>query len=139
MKHDDAMGYIDNNLITGEVVTHRARLHWILFVQPPAIGIAIFAPRFFRTSSKSVLSFQPARCSQSGFAILIVSTIPFLMDRTNKERTVSLNTAYGALCAHVLKITIRPFCFAYPSDVVTLQRATLGPALTPWAIALHKC
>jgi hypothetical protein len=42
-------------------------------------------------------------------AILIVSTIPFLLDTTNKGCTVSLNAAYGTLCAHVLEITIRPF------------------------------
>jgi len=30
------MGYIDQNLIAGETVVHRARLHWIIFLWPAA-------------------------------------------------------------------------------------------------------
>ena len=37
------MGYVDKNLIASEVVTYRARLHWIFFVKPILIGFAIIA------------------------------------------------------------------------------------------------
>ena len=33
------MGYIENNLISGETVTYRARLHWIVLVKPAFISI----------------------------------------------------------------------------------------------------
>ena len=34
------MSYVDSNLITGEHVVHRARLHWIIYV--PGISLFIF-------------------------------------------------------------------------------------------------
>ena len=37
------MGYIEKNLISGESVTYRARLHWILFVKPGLVSLAIIA------------------------------------------------------------------------------------------------
>jgi hypothetical protein len=35
------MGYVDENLITGEVVTYRARLHWISLTTASVIGVVI--------------------------------------------------------------------------------------------------
>jgi hypothetical protein len=37
------VGYIDDNLITGEVVTYRARLHRIMFLKPILIALTIIA------------------------------------------------------------------------------------------------
>ena len=37
----DVMSYIDQNLISGEAVTYKAQLHWIVFVQPVLLSIAI--------------------------------------------------------------------------------------------------
>jgi uncharacterized membrane protein YdbT with pleckstrin-like domain len=37
------MGYVDKNLISDEAVTYRARLHWILFVKPALIALAVIA------------------------------------------------------------------------------------------------
>ncbi len=34
------MGYVDNNLISGEHVTYKARLHWIVFIKPALISMA---------------------------------------------------------------------------------------------------
>jgi uncharacterized membrane protein YdbT with pleckstrin-like domain len=35
------MGYIDQNLISGETVTYRARLHWTLFVKPALFSLVM--------------------------------------------------------------------------------------------------
>jgi uncharacterized membrane protein YdbT with pleckstrin-like domain len=37
------MAYVDKNLITGETVTYRARLHWVLFVKPALIALLTIA------------------------------------------------------------------------------------------------
>lgn len=37
------MGYADNNLIAGERVTYRVRLHWILLLKPALISFAVLA------------------------------------------------------------------------------------------------
>lgn len=37
------MGYVESNLIAGERITYRARLHWILLVQPALVSIALAA------------------------------------------------------------------------------------------------
>ena len=39
-QHDN-MAYVDHNLITGETVTYRGRLHWILFVKPCLVSLII--------------------------------------------------------------------------------------------------
>src|SRR5947208_8714687 len=42
-RYNAPVGYVENNLITGEAVTYRARLHWILFVKPTLIALVIIA------------------------------------------------------------------------------------------------
>jgi uncharacterized membrane protein YdbT with pleckstrin-like domain len=37
------MGYVENNLITGESISYRARLHWLLFIKPALIASVIIA------------------------------------------------------------------------------------------------
>lgn len=36
------MGYIDENLMNGEQVVHRSKLHWIVFLMPIALIIIAF-------------------------------------------------------------------------------------------------
>ncbi|HEX9800497.1 MAG TPA: PH domain-containing protein [Thermoanaerobaculia bacterium] len=33
------MGYVDRNLVSGEAVEYRARLHWVIFVAPLALAL----------------------------------------------------------------------------------------------------
>ena len=40
------MGYVDQRLTTGESVLYRARLHWVIFAAPVAIGAAGVALQF---------------------------------------------------------------------------------------------
>jgi uncharacterized membrane protein YdbT with pleckstrin-like domain len=73
------VGYVDNNLITGEAVTYRARLHWILFVKPVLIGlalIAIVAWIFYAADLGKVLSAQVALLVWVG--VLVISAVPVL-------------------------------------------------------------
>lgn len=37
------MAYVDNNLISGENVTYRGRLHWILLVKPGLVSLVLLA------------------------------------------------------------------------------------------------
>ena len=44
------MGYIDNNLMSGEKITYRAYLHWVVFLSPiiwPLIAVFVIAFLFF--------------------------------------------------------------------------------------------
>ena len=78
------MGYIDKNLISGESVMHRARLHWILFVKPGLVSlvlIAIAAALFFHTDYAWI-----------GAVLLVMSVIPILVaavDRSSAEFAVT--------------------------------------------------
>lgn len=38
------MSYIDSNLLAGETVVYRTRLHWILFIGPVLFTIVVLAP-----------------------------------------------------------------------------------------------
>lgn len=45
------MSYIENNLVTGETLVHRGRLHWVIFLWPiiwllVAIGSAIYIGKY---------------------------------------------------------------------------------------------
>jgi uncharacterized membrane protein YdbT with pleckstrin-like domain len=73
------VGYVDNNLITGEAVAYRARLHWILFVKPVLIGlalIAIVAVIFYAADLSEVLSTQAVLLMW--VVVLVISAVPVL-------------------------------------------------------------
>ena len=73
------MGYVENNLITGESVSYRARLHWLLFVKPALIAsviIAIAVFVFYAADLAKVLSTQTALLVWIG--ILVISALPVL-------------------------------------------------------------
>ncbi len=46
------MGYVDDNLMPGEQVTHRARLHWTIFVSLKALLTLFIAPLVARATSE---------------------------------------------------------------------------------------
>ena len=49
------MGYIDQNLISGEAVAYKARMHWIIFVQPllfTIVFVGIAALMFYLSIEK---------------------------------------------------------------------------------------
>ncbi len=46
------MGYVESNLMAGEEVTHRTRLHWTIFVSPRAILTLFIAPLVARATSE---------------------------------------------------------------------------------------
>lgn len=73
------MGYVENNLIAGEAVTYRARLHWILLVKPILIALVIIAIGglvFYAANSREVLSAEAAL--GLWLAVLIVAAVPVL-------------------------------------------------------------
>ena len=46
------MGYVDDNLMPGERVTHRTRLHWTIFVSLKALLTLFIAPIVARATSE---------------------------------------------------------------------------------------
>jgi uncharacterized membrane protein YdbT with pleckstrin-like domain len=73
------VGYIDNNLISGEVVTYRARLHWILFVKPILIALAIIAVSaliFYAADLGNELSTQAILLA--AMVIVVISAGPLI-------------------------------------------------------------
>jgi len=73
------VGYVENNLITGEAVTYCARLHWILFVKPSLIALAIiafFAMVFYSADLTNVLSTGAAL--GLWLVVLIIAAVPVL-------------------------------------------------------------
>jgi uncharacterized membrane protein YdbT with pleckstrin-like domain len=46
------MGYVDDNLMAGEQVTHRTRLHWTIFLSPKALLTLFVAPLVARATSE---------------------------------------------------------------------------------------
>jgi uncharacterized membrane protein YdbT with pleckstrin-like domain len=75
----NVMGYVENNLISGESVCYRARLHWLLFVKPVLIAIVIIAIAVFvfsETDSSRALSTQTALLVWIG--VLVLSALPVL-------------------------------------------------------------
>jgi uncharacterized membrane protein YdbT with pleckstrin-like domain len=73
------VGYVDKNLITGEAVTYRARLHWILFIKPCLVSLALIAIAgliFYAADLGHVLSAQAALLVWVG--VLVISALPVL-------------------------------------------------------------
>ena len=73
------MGYVEDNLITGESISYRARLHWLLFIKPALIAIVIMAIAgfiFYAADLGKVLSTQTALLVWIG--VLVISAAPVL-------------------------------------------------------------
>jgi uncharacterized membrane protein YdbT with pleckstrin-like domain len=73
------MGYVEDNLITGEKVSYRARLHWLLFIKPALIAIVIIglaAFVFYAADLGRTLSAQTALLIWIG--ILVIADLPLL-------------------------------------------------------------
>ena len=47
------MGYVESNLVRGEAVTYRARLHWIVLFWPALIGFFFGLPGLTMTGMAS--------------------------------------------------------------------------------------
>lgn len=65
------MSYVDSNLMTGEQVIHRARLHWGIFVLPAIlifIGLIIFIAAAVSGGAGAVV----------GFIVLLIFAIPMI-------------------------------------------------------------
>ncbi len=46
------MGYVEDNLMAGEQVRHRTRLHWTVFLSPKALLTLFIAPLVARATSE---------------------------------------------------------------------------------------
>jgi uncharacterized membrane protein YdbT with pleckstrin-like domain len=71
------MGYVDDNLITGERVTYRARLHWKVSLAPVFVSVVLVV--------LAVVAFWQGNSSNSsgvftfaGIVLLVVAAIPIL-------------------------------------------------------------
>lgn len=74
------MGYADNNLIAGEAVTYRGRLHWILFVKPVLIGLVIFTAVFLLLHVAGLSEkISNEAAALAWLAGLVVSVVPFFL------------------------------------------------------------
>src|SRR5215831_6452769 len=74
------MGYVDHNLITGESVTYRGRLHWILFLKPLFVSLIIFTVvvlLIYVLDQKAVVSTEQA--TLAGLAGVVLSAIPIFL------------------------------------------------------------
>ncbi|HLQ78859.1 MAG TPA: PH domain-containing protein [Terriglobia bacterium] len=74
------MGYIENNLISGETITYRARLHWILFLKPGLLSlvfVAIAAVLFYYAYQDSAPEYT-TRMEQVGAVLIVAALIPLI-------------------------------------------------------------
>src|ERR1700704_6376794 len=77
------MGYIDHNLISDEEVTYKAHLHWVLFVKPGLLSVALAGLAAFVI----YLGY-----SWAGAGILAITAIPLLttaISRSSAEFAVT--------------------------------------------------
>ena len=73
------VGYVENNLIAGESVTYRARLHRILFLKPILIAAAILAFAgliFYALDLRNSLSTETVLVIW--VAVLVIAAVPVL-------------------------------------------------------------
>ena len=79
MWQNTRVGYVENNLIAGEGVTYRARLHWILFLKPvffAAVILAFAVPIFYALDLRNSLSAQTLVIIV--VSVLVIAAIPVL-------------------------------------------------------------
>ena len=74
------MGYIENNLISGESVTYRARLHWILFLKPGLVSLVfvVIAAALFYYAYQGSAPDYTTRMEQAGAVLIVIALIPLI-------------------------------------------------------------
>ena len=74
------MGYVDHNLITGESVTYRGKLHWILLVKPGLVSLMILAVivlLLYALNLNQVVSTETTVLA--GLAGFVLSVVPLFL------------------------------------------------------------
>ena len=94
------MGYIDSNLLPGETVVQRARLHWIVFLKAAAV-VAV---------GLGLLVIEPRTIGLIVIGIGVVMALPPLIARTSSEFGVTSKRVIvkvGVLQRRTLELLIR--------------------------------
>jgi uncharacterized membrane protein YdbT with pleckstrin-like domain len=78
------MSYIDSNLLAGEAVAYRTRLHWILFIVPVLFTLLVCLPAawFLANGPWSSLAWIPP-------AVGLLSMVPALIRRQSSDFVVT--------------------------------------------------
>ncbi len=73
------MSYVEKNLISGENVVHRARLHWVVLVKPilaasavAALGLALLVGPFLEHARRGPSSSYTAIAGVLGYGSIVV-------------------------------------------------------------------
>ena len=94
------MGYIESNLLPGETVVQRARLHWIVFLKAVAVFVVGLA----------LLYFEPRTVGIVVAAIGVVMAIPPWLERWTSEFGVTSKRVIikvGLIQRRTLELLIR--------------------------------
>ena len=82
------MGYIDDNLITGEQVTYRARLHWSVLTKPFLLSLLLAAAAavlFYVAIGGNNSEQTTSAITWTGIGILIVGAIPLVTGHISRS------------------------------------------------------
>src|SRR5262249_12220216 len=83
------MGYVDRNLITDEVVTHRGKLHWIGLIGPALLAGASIG---LVAASRVIIDQSPVIIDVMGVVLILIGSVPLvraLIDRGAAEFAVT--------------------------------------------------
>jgi uncharacterized membrane protein YdbT with pleckstrin-like domain len=81
------MGYIENNLISGESVTYRARMHWILFVKPGLVSLVLLAlaGALFYYAAQNAAPDYSTLMDRAGVVLLILAALPLIVTAVQRS------------------------------------------------------
>jgi uncharacterized membrane protein YdbT with pleckstrin-like domain len=116
------MGYIEANLLDGERIVHKARLHWLMFWKTPVI-LAASIPLF---------SVEP-RLGAVVFAIGLLALLPPLIARSSSEfgvtnRRVIIKT--GVMRRRTLELLLRQI------EAISVDQSLMGRIFNYGSITL---
>lgn len=101
------MSYVESNLMSGETVVYRAKLHWFVFVGPIAlevIALSLFTFGAVATSDAAPVGFFiGAICLVLGFATALSAAITFITTElavTNKR----VIAKFGLIRRHTIEL-----------------------------------
>ena len=131
------MSYIDRNLLDGEEIVYRTRLHWLLFMGPVLLTVLVFLPLAWLASRSSVayLAAVPVvlgllvmvaafiRRQSSDFAV----TNKRVMMKVGVLRTRSIELLLGKIEAIAVDQGVLGRIFGYGDIVLTGSGGTREP------------
>ena len=134
------MGYIEDNLISGEVVTYRGRLHWKVVFWPGVLALVLGVPGLYilwRAMFGSAEDRAAGYMVWLGAALIVVGVVQFIVAHIKRAACQFAVTNKRVIVKTGLIQRDTVEMFLHKIESVSVDQSVIGRILGYGTLALH--